>query len=46
MNNIFNKTNSPYLISGTLATLALLASEVFITAPYFQFLAPVAQFKC
>jgi len=42
MSNIFNKTNSPYLIAGTLATLALLASEVFIAAPYFQFLAPVA----
>ncbi|HCE59428.1 MAG TPA: hypothetical protein DEQ74_01155 [Wolbachia sp.] len=42
MSNIFNKTNSPYLIAGTLATLALLASEVFIAAPYFKFLAPVA----
>lgn len=42
MKNIFNKTNVPYYIAGTLATLTLLASVVFAAAPYIGFLAPVA----
>ncbi|WP_264953192.1 MULTISPECIES: hypothetical protein [unclassified Wolbachia] len=42
MKNIFNKANAPYLVSGALATSALLASGVFTVAPYIGFLAPVA----
>ncbi|HCE59427.1 MAG TPA: hypothetical protein DEQ74_01150 [Wolbachia sp.] len=42
MNNIFNKTNAPYLVTGALATLTFLTSGVFAAAPYFKFLAPVA----
>lgn len=42
MNNIFNKTNAPYLITGALATLTILTSGVFAATPYFKFLAPVA----
>ena len=42
MKSIFNKANAPYLLSGALATSALLASGVFAVAPYIVFLAPVA----
>lgn len=42
MKSIFNKANAPYLVSGALATIALLASGVFAVAPYIGFLAPVA----
>lgn len=42
MKSIFNKANAPYLVSGALATSALLASGVFAVAPYIVFLAPVA----
>ncbi|CAQ54457.1 hypothetical protein C1A_1177 [Wolbachia endosymbiont of Culex quinquefasciatus JHB] len=41
MKSIFNKANAPYLVSGALATSALLASGVFAIAPYIGFLAPV-----
>lgn len=42
MKSIFNKANAPYLVSGALATSALLVSGVFAVAPYIGFLAPVA----
>lgn len=42
MKSIFNKANSPYLVSGALATATLLASGVFAVAPYIGFLSPVA----
>lgn len=42
MKNMFNKANTPYLVSSTLAIATLLASGVFAAAPYVGFLAPVA----
>ena len=41
-NTLINKVNAPYIIAGSLATLALLTSGVFAAAPYVAFLAPVA----
>jgi septal ring factor EnvC (AmiA/AmiB activator) len=43
--DLYNKTNAPYLIAGTLATLTLLASGVFAIAPYVAFLSPIAAFN-
>lgn len=45
MGNLYNKTNAPYLIAGTLATLALLASGTLAVAPYVAFLSPIAAFN-
>jgi predicted nucleic acid-binding Zn-ribbon protein len=36
-----NKINYPYYIAGTLAVLTLLASGVFVVAPYIGLLAPI-----
>ncbi|KAB2978075.1 AAA family ATPase [Wolbachia endosymbiont of Nasonia oneida] len=43
--NLYNKTNAPYLIAGTLATLALLASGTLAVAPYVAFLSSIAAFN-
>ncbi|MDX5462131.1 MAG: hypothetical protein O7157_00965 [Wolbachia endosymbiont of Tetragnatha montana] len=45
MGNLYNKTNASYLIAGTLATLALLASGTLAVAPYVAFLSPIAAFN-
>ncbi|WP_250295688.1 AAA family ATPase [Wolbachia endosymbiont of Oedothorax gibbosus] len=45
MGNLYNKTNAPYLIAGTLATLVLLASGTLAVAPYVAFLSPIAAFN-
>lgn len=45
MGNLYNKTNAPYLIAGTLATLALLASGTLAVAPYVAFLSLIAAFN-
>ncbi|MFP3036005.1 MAG: DUF2975 domain-containing protein [Wolbachia sp.] len=42
MKNIFSKANAPYLASGALAIVTLLASGVFAVAPYVGFLASAA----
>ncbi|MFP3016393.1 MAG: hypothetical protein ACEY3H_02255 [Wolbachia sp.] len=45
MRDLYSKTNAPYLIAGTLATLTLLASGVFAIAPYVAFLSSIAAFN-
>ncbi len=42
MKSVFNRTNTPSFIAGTLATLTLLASGVFAIAPYVAFLSSIA----
>ncbi|BAO99461.1 putative uncharacterized protein [Wolbachia endosymbiont of Cimex lectularius] len=44
MKNIFNKTNAPYLVAGTLATLASLMPAAFFVAPHVVFACCSANF--
>ncbi|MGL9762343.1 MAG: hypothetical protein ACR5LB_09425 [Wolbachia sp.] len=44
MKNIFNKTNAPYLVAGTLATLASLIPAAFLIAPHVVFACCSANF--